>query len=281
MAHKTSAGYRLLAMAIVLAAGVAGIFAPSAPVALAAGMSTWDGLRPEVFGTRRIDSGLGVVTLKAPFRPEDQRAVPVGIEARFIDGRTVKSVTLVVDENPSPVAAVFTLATKKNQVALKTNIRLNQETHVRAIVEASDGKLYMVSQLVRFAGGQAACAAPPTGNPEEIAANMGKMRVANVPVEANASSIASRVQLKISHPNHSGMALDQQSLLYIPLRMITNLEVSQGGTKLFDMAGSISLAENPAFEFDVDLTGEHRIVAKLKDSDGAEWSRELELPAGS
>ncbi|MBL8564166.1 MAG: quinoprotein dehydrogenase-associated SoxYZ-like carrier [Hyphomicrobiaceae bacterium] len=281
MACKTSAGCRLLAAAIALAAGVAGFVAPSAPVALAAGMSTWDGLRPEVFGTRRIDSGLGVVTLKAPFRPEDQRAVPVGIEARFIDGRTVKSVTLIVDENPSPVAAVFTLATEKNQVALKTNIRLNQETHVRAIVEASDGKLYMVSQLVRFAGGQAACAAPPTGNPEEIAANMGKMQVANVPVEANASSIASRVRLKISHPNHSGMALDQQSLLYIPLRMITNLEVSQGGNKLFDMAGSISLSENPAFEFDVDLTGEHRIVAKLKDSDGAEWSRELALPAGS
>lgn len=278
MAVKTSLGIRVRNTMLALAA----IAAVNAASAIAEPASTWDGLRPEVFGARRIDSGLGVVNITAPFRPEDQRAVPVSIEARFHDGRTVKAVTLVVDENPSPVAAVFKLGVEKSTIALRTNVRLNQETHVRAIVEASDGRLYMAQQLVRFAGGQAACSAPPTGNPEEIAANMGKMRIANVPVEANASSsIASRVRLTVSHPNHTGMALDQQTLLYIPLRIVSNLEVRQGATKLFDMTGSMTLAENPAFEFDVDLTGEHKIVAKLTDSDGTEWQRELELPAGS
>lgn len=268
---------RTLALAICLLAAMAAL--PAA----AAGPSTWDGLRGDVFGTRTIESGLGIVTLKAPFRPEDQRAVPIAIEARLADGRSVKSVTLVVDENPSPVAAVFNFAVARRNVAIKTNIRLNQETHVRAVVEASDGRLYMAQQLVKFAGGQAACAAPPTGDPAEIAANMGKMRLANVPgaAGANVSSIANRVRLEISHPNHTGMALDQQTLLYIPLRMITSLEVRQGGVKLFDMTGSITISENPAFEFDVDLTREHRVVAKLKDSDGAEWQRELDLPAGS
>ena len=250
------------------------------PVSAEAG-STWDGLRPEVFGQRRIESGVGVVSIKAPFRPEDQRAVPVAIDAKFADGRTVKSVTLIVDENPSPVAAVFNMGVEKRAVALKANIRLNQETNVRAIVEASDGTLYMAQQLVRFAGGQAACSAPPTGNAEEIAANMGKMQLANVPLETNASSIAHRVKLKISHPNHTGMALDQQTLLYIPLRIITSLEVRQGTAKLFDMTGSMTLSENPQLEFDVDLTGEHRILATVKDSDGSEWKRELDLPAGS
>lgn len=277
MAVKTSLGIRVRNSMLALAA----IAALTTTAAIAEPASTWDGLRPEVFGARRIDSGLGVVTINAPFRPEDQRAVPVSIEARFHDGRTVKAVTLVVDENPSPVAAVFKLGVEKSAIALRTNVRLNQETHVRAIVEASDGRLYMAQQLVRFAGGQAACSAPPTGNPEEIAANMGKMRIANVAQETNASSITSRVRLTVSHPNHTGMALDQQTLLYIPLRIVSNLEVRQGATKLFDMTGSMTLAENPAFEFDVDLTGEHKIVAKLTDSDGTEWQRELELPAGS
>lgn len=295
MAANTSTGFRsifgALAAAAALAGAVAAVPAFGPAVALAGAASTWDGLRPEVFGNRRIESGLGIVTLKAPFRPEDQRAVPIAVDARFLDGRTVKAVTLIVDENPMPVAAVFTLGAEKRQVALKTNVRLNQETHVRAVVEASDGRLYMAAQLVRFAGGQAACAAPPTGNPEEIAANMGRMRVANVAAAESAaagaaaspaaSAIASRIRLEVSHPNHTGMALDQQTLLYIPLRMITGLEVRQGETKLFDVAGSISIAENPVFEFDVELTGEHRIVATLKDSDGAEWRRELELPAGS
>ena len=274
MAFKTTAG-------LAVRCAVLAVMSLMLPLEAARAGSTWDGLKPEVFGPRRIESGIGVVTLKAPFRPDDQRAVPVSIDAKFADGRTVKSVTLVVDENPSPVAAVFNMGAERRTVALKANIRLNQETHVRAIVEASDGALYMAQQLVRFAGGQAACSAPPTGNPEEIAANMGKMQLANVPLESNASSIAHRVKLKISHPNHTGMALDQQTLLYIPLRIVTNLEVRQGAAKLFDMTGSMTLSENPQLEFDVDMTGEHRILATVKDSDGTEWKRELELPAGS
>jgi len=243
--------------------------------------STWDGLKPDVFGTRKIEGGLGVVTLKAPFRPEDQRAVPVEIAARFADGRTVKSVTLVVDDNPSPVAAVFAMGPGQHAVEFKTSVRLNQQTHVRAVIEASDGRLYMASQLVRFAGGQAACSAPPTGDPEEIAANMGKMQLTEVASSGDATSIEQRVQLHISHPNHTGMALDQRTLLYIPLRMITSLEVRQGDVKLFDMTGSITLAENPVVEFDTSLIGAHELKVVLKDSDGTVWTRDLPLRAGS
>ena len=78
----------LVAAAVV---GAAALSTLSAPVLAG---STWDGLKGDVFGQRRIENGLGIMTLKAPVRPEDQRAVPVDIEARFADGRTVKSVTL-------------------------------------------------------------------------------------------------------------------------------------------------------------------------------------------
>ncbi len=243
--------------------------------------STWEGLKAEVVGARSVQSGLGVVTVTAPVRPEDQRAVPVAIDARFADGRTVKSVTLVVDENPMPVAAVFNMGPNQRHVSLKTAIRLNQQTEIRAIVEASDGALYMTSRLVKFAGGQAACAAPPTGNPEEIAANMGKMSLVEAPTEANATQIAHDMRLQISHPNHTGMAMDQQTLLYIPLRMITALEVRQGDVKLFDMTGSITIAENPYFEFPVSLVGDHQLKVLLRDSDGTEWSRTMPIRAGS
>jgi len=139
----------------------------------------------------------------------------------------------------------------------------------------------MTSRLVKFAGGQAACAAPPTGNPEQIAANMGKMSLAEVSSEGNATQIEHEMRLKISHPNHTGMAMDQKTLLYIPLRMISTLEVRQGGIKLFDMTGSITLAENPYFEFPVSLTGEHQLNVVLKDSNGTQWDRTLPIRAGS
>lgn len=257
------------------------VLAIALPISPAMAASTWDGIRSEVYGTRPIENGLGIVTLSAPTRPEDQRAVPVSIDARLADGRTVKSVTLVVDENPMPVAAVFNIGPNQRHVTLKTAFRLNQQTEVRAVVEASDGALYMASQLVKFAGGQAACSAPPTGNPDEIAANMGKMELADTSLDGKATEIARTMRLRISHPNHTGMALDQQTLLYIPLRMVSALEVKQGDDKLFDMTGSITLAENPVFEFPVSLLGDHSLNVVLKDSDGAEWKRSLTIRAGS
>src|SRR4029078_5290379 len=42
------------------------------------------------------------VVLTAPNRPLDQRAVPIDVETRFADGRSVRSVTLIVDQNPTP-----------------------------------------------------------------------------------------------------------------------------------------------------------------------------------
>lgn len=274
--EKNGLSRRTAAFAAALAS--LALLVPSAPSRAG---PTWDGLKADVVGTRPLHSGLGVVTIDAPIRPEDQRAVPVSIDVRFVDGRTVKSVTLVVDENPMPVAAVFTMGPGQSHASLKTNIRLNQQTEIRAIVEASDGGLYMASRLVKFAGGQAACAAPPTGNADEIAANMGKMQLAEVQSAGNATRIVQPMRLKISHPNHTGMALDQQTLLYIPLRMITALEVRQGDRKLFDMTGSITLAENPVFEFPVSLTGDHQLSVVLKDSDGGEWQRALPIRAGS
>ena len=84
-------------------------------------------------------------------------------------------VTIIVDENPSPVAAQFDIGGKRDRLKLATLMRLNAATDVRVIVEASDGALYMAERFVKFAGGQAACSAPPSGTPELIAANMGKM----------------------------------------------------------------------------------------------------------
>ena len=239
--------------------------------------SSWQGVRSEVFGTRPIEDGAGHLTIKAPYRPDDVRAVPVSIEVRLPDGRTVRSVTLVVDENPSPVAATFKVAGDRARVALATKVRLNQESFIRAVVEDATGRLSMVSTLVKFAGGQSACSAPPTGDPAEIAANMGKMQLAPAPAKASVAQSEHRVKLDIRHPNHNGMALDQMTLLYIPLRMVSNLAVRQGDRPLFEMAGSITLSENPSIEFDLPPGEVDKLEVTLQDSDGTTWTRALEI----
>lgn len=262
----------------VAAAVTAALALPGAALAGA----TWDGLKTEVYGARPILPGAGIVTLKAPSRPEDQRAVPISVDADFRDGRTVKAVTFVVDENPSPIAAAFNFQQPREHVTLAAKFRLNAQTEVRAVVEASDGRLYMVSQLVKFAGGQAACSAPPSGDPKEIAENMGKMKLAQETASgAVATSINHHVRLDISHPNHTGMVLDQQTLLYVPLKMVTDVDVTVGDDPVFQMTGSITLAQDPSIEFDYKANGADKLVAHVKDSDNSEWSQAFPIGQGS
>jgi sulfur-oxidizing protein SoxY len=241
----------------------------------------WDDIRANVFGARAIHEAGDMVRLTAPTRPTDQRAVPVEVQAAFKDGRTIRAVTLIVDENPSPIAAVFDVGAKREHLKLATNLRLNAATDVRVIIEASDGELYMASRFVKFAGGQGACAAPAMGSPQEIAANMGKMTLDHAQRRAALTAIEPEARLKVSHPNHTGMVLDQLTLLYVPLRIITELEVRQGDERVFAMKGSITLSQDPAIGFDYRVNGADKMHVLVRDSDGASWEKSFPIGQGS
>jgi sulfur-oxidizing protein SoxY len=242
----------------------------------------WDEIRAGVFAGRTIQPAGDLVQFEAPFRPLDQRAVPIEVDAKLADGRSIRGITLIVDENPSPVAARFEFGGKREHVHLATKLRLNAGTDVRAIVETSDGQLYMAERFVRFAGGQAACSAPPSGSPEEIAANMGRMTFEPLSKkQAAATEIEPRARLRIMHPNHTGMVLDQLTLLYVPLRIITDLEVKQGEERVFAMTGSMTMAQDPVIEFDYRTNGATQLRVEARDSAGASWARDFPVGQGS
>ena len=209
------------------------------------------------------------------------RSVPLAAEVALKDGRSIRSVSFIVDENPAPVAAVFRLGEERSQIRLATHIRLDQQSDVRVVVEASDGALYMVEQLVKFAGGQASCSAPPMGDPEEILANMGKMDLTPVGAPPSGSRQAARARFELNHPNHTGMVLDQITLHYVPLRMVSRIEARQGEALVFEMTGSITLAQNPVVEFDYVTGSATELVVTAEDTDGAAWTRRFPIgPAG-
>ncbi len=258
-----------LALSATLAAGAA------------AASESWPSIRAEVYAGRTIADGRGVVTIKAPYRPDDVRSVPIAAEAHFADGRSVRSVSFIVDENPSPVAAVFRIGGERPRVALTTNIRLNQGSDVRVVVEASDGALYMAEQQVKFAGGQASCSAPPIGDPAEIAANMGRMDFAAVGEKATASHALQRARFALSHPNHTGMVMDPVTLYYVPLLMVSSIEARQGDELVFEMTGSITLAQNPVVEFDYLTNGAEEMTVTGKDTGGAAWTHRFPIGPAS
>lgn len=260
----------------LIAAGLAIAASGAAPAS-----DSWPSIHAEAFAGRAIADGRGVVKLTAPYRPDDVRSVPIEADVAFRDGRTIRSVSFVVDENPSPVAAVFRLGEGRTAARLATRIRLDQQSDVRVIVEASDGALYMAEQLVKFAGGQASCSAPPVGDPAEIAASMGRMDFATVGPRPVGSHQRAEARYLLSHPNHTGMVLDPITLLYIPLLMVERIEARQGYELVFEMTGSITLAQNPAVEFDYVTNGAAEMTITARDTGGQEWTRRFPIgPAG-
>lgn len=267
------------ATSAILATVVLGLQGLAAAPALAG--PTWDSLRAEIYGGRTLQDGAGVIRLKAPYRPDNNMSVPLEMSAHLGKGQTIKTVSFIVDENPSPVAAKFTVGGKRESVAITTNIRLNQQSDVHIVVETASGELYVVEQLVKFAGGQASCSAPPTGDPAEIAANMGKMQFSAVGQKANASHALQRARFELSHPNHTGMVLDQMTLLYVPLLMVDHIEARQGDEMVFEMEGSITLNQNPKVEFDYVTNGAEEMTISARDTSGAKWEQKFPIgPAG-
>lgn len=241
---------------------------------------TWPGIHAEAFGGRPLKSGTGVIAISAPYRPDDVRSVPFEADVTLANGRTIKTVYFVVDMNPSPVAATFQLGGKRSRAHLGINFRLDQQSDVRVVVEADDGTLYMAEQLVKFAGGQASCSAPPVGDPAEIAANMGKMDFAGVGAKPNGTHQMARARLALNHPNHTGMVLDPISLLYIPLLMVDRVEARQGDELVFDMTGSITVAQNPTVSFDYVTNGAPEMTVTARDTSNASWTRAFPIGPG-
>ncbi len=272
---------KTLSIAVALAllgtsAFAAGSIGPSA------GMETdsWADLRDEVYGERAIeDAPAGVVTLDVPYRATDDRRVPVSASAQFDDGRMVKSLTLIIDENPVPISAAFDMVAPREAFSTTVAMRLNGPSNVRALVEASDGTLYMTSAFIKTSG-LGACAAPPITGVEEALASLGEMDLRGV----GSGSALDRVKaagsgeatLDILHPQHSGMQMDQISLLYIPARYIETVEAWGDDEKLFTMTGSISLSEDPSIAFS-SPDGANEMRIRMTDTDEAVFEKRFPM----
>ena len=95
---------------------------------------TWNSIKGDIFKDRPILDGAGLVILDAPRRAEDAAVVPIGMRVNLggDDKRTLQSLTLVIDENPAPVAGTFTIGPHSGVTSISTRVRVNTYSYVRA-----------------------------------------------------------------------------------------------------------------------------------------------------
>jgi sulfur-oxidizing protein SoxY len=223
---------------------------------------TWNSIRDDIFKGRPVLDGAGLVVLDAPRRAEDSAIVPIGMRVNLAgdDRRTLKSLTLVIDENPAPVAGTFTIGPRAGVTSISTRVRVNSYSYVRLIAELSDGQLYGVKAYVKASGG---CSAPAASNSDATKAMIGQMKFRSFRSEADALPEA---QIMLRHPQNSGLQMDQLTRLYVPPFFTDNLKIWQGDDLVMAMEGGIAISEDPNIRFNYRPNGAAGFHAEAVDT---------------
>ncbi len=237
----------------------------------------WQKVRASLFQSRPIAAATDdVISLETPGRAEDAAIVPISIKTRLSQSavRHIDKVYLIIDNNPSPIAAIFQFTRLSGRADIETRVRIDEYTHVRAIAETSDGQLYMTTRFLKAAGG---CSAPPGKDAQAALATLGRMKFrvetdAAGPPAANQPVLA---QLMISHPNNSGLAMDQVSRLFTPAHFVRQVRITYGGQPVLSADVDFSISENPNFRFYFVPSGAGELKAEVVDSNDLRFESAL------
>jgi sulfur-oxidizing protein SoxY len=236
----------------------------------------WPDIARDAFDSRPMLDGTGVLAVEMPYRAEDAAIVPVTLRLTLPpeDTRRVRAVTLVIDENPAPVTATFTLGPNAAVAEISTRVRVNSYTNVHAVAELSDDKLYVVKTYVKASGG---CSAPAAKTADARVA-LGQMRLRQFaqPPDAPASRWR-EAQLMIRHPNNSGLQMDQLTRLYVPAFFVQQVKIWQGDDLILAVDGSIGLSEDPNIRFSYRPNGAEKLRAEAVDTSNNAFKGEWPL----
>ena len=229
----------------------------------------WENLRQRLFESRRIDTDSGKVQLIVPLRAAYGASVPVKIVSKLPQTAElyVRKMYVLVDKNPSPVAAVLDLTTELGQADFETRLRVDEYSHVRVISELSDGSLHMDSRYVKTSGG---CSAPPNRDALHL---VGKT-VFKLPEPARMNAVTA-ADVTVLHPNDTGFELNNQTVMFIPPHFVRSIKVSYDQRKLFDAELDFSVSENPTFRFNFVPHARGELSAEVEDSKDGRFSGRL------
>lgn len=222
----------------------------------------WENLRDKLFGQRAIEAQpqASAVQLIVPLRAAYGASVPVKIVSKLPQKESlyVRKLHVLVDKNPSPVAAVLDLTPELGQADFETRLRVDEYSHVRVVSELSNGQLHMDSRYVKTSGG---CSAPPN---REALHLIGKT-VLKLPGTVKMNEV-NTADVTVIHPNDTGFELNQVSVMYIPPHFVRSIRMSYAQHKLFDADLDFSVSENPSWRFNFVPHGRGELRAEVTDS---------------
>lgn len=209
--------------------------------------SSWiNTLKPEFFAKQAIEESDKVIELETPYRAEDPALVPIKINSKIKQTKDhyIKRIVVLIDKNPFPFVGDFEFTPDSGKADLAMRVRVNTYSFVRAIAQMNDGKLYMSKKFVKASGG---CSAPIGTDIDEAMKRLGKMKFRlDGGVKLGEPTLA---QLLISHPNITGMQMDQVTRFVMKSHFIDQMKVTFNDKPVLTAKVDIAISADPNFRF--------------------------------
>jgi sulfur-oxidizing protein SoxY len=239
----------------------------------------WSDLQHAIFGDRAVEDAGDLVVIDAPTRADDAAIVPVAIRVAEALGPQVRGIYLVIDDNPSPLAAHFILGPLSDPSEIATRVRIDDYTYLHAVAETQDGRLYATARFIKAAGG---CSAPAGKDQALALERLGKMKLVLTARSGPVAPVSAK--LLISHPNSSGLQMDQATRNYIPADFMQTLEVTYNDQPVFRLESDIAISEDPGFNFSFrppDPSAPGVLKAEVFDSSQRHFVQSWPVPAAA
>ena len=219
-------------------------------------------LKGEYFSGQTIKESSDVVEIDAPYRAEDPALVPIKITSKIkqTKDKYIKKMTVFVDKNPFPFVGEFEFTPESGKADIAMRVRVNTYSYIRVIAEMNDGKLYMHKKFVKASGG---CSAPIGADLDAAMKRLGKMKfkMDKGLKEGNPAL----TQLLISHPNITGMQMDQVTRFIKKSHFIDQVKVTFDGKPVLTAKIDIAISADPNFRFYFVPTKSGELKAEFSD----------------
>lgn len=225
--------------------------------------SKWNNeLKQQFFAGKNIKESDSIIAIDAPYRAEDPALVPVKIISKIpqTPEKFIKKILVLVDKNPFPFVGEFEFTPESGKADLAMRVRVNTYSHIRAIAELNDGSLYMSKKFVKASGG---CSAPIGADLDAAMKRLGKMKFRlDEGVKPGEPTMA---QLLISHPNITGMQMDQVTRFIKKSHFVDQLKVTFNDKPVLTAKTDIAISADPNFRFYFVPDGAGELKAEFTD----------------
>jgi len=195
----------------------------------------WPYLQESMFGDREVaEVDVNELAITGPARASSGAQVPVTIT---VDTDRFVKIYLLIDNNPFQHAATFELSKATQTTEISTRIRMEVDSHVRAVAETADGELFMSKVAIRASGG---CSGYMDVHDPELTKDLGKILYKKKDTEQ---------VTRIKHPMFTGLQKDLDSGGYIPEWTVKTITWRDGDDIVLTATTYISISQDPYIKF--------------------------------